>query len=469
MVQPPARNPAWRIARIALVAALALGAFTSPPAQAAVLFGSDLTVPPPAPPATPCNPAQVTDACTNVGIAYHTGNALPARAPVSGVITSVRYRSSTPDVATLRLARRDASGNATGVGTGPTVTLVGSGNAEPVPAQLRVRAGDYLAGDGTQGSSVNCTAAAGGLVHVFLPPLVNGAAVRAPNGTRPNCELLVQATVERDIDSDGRGDETQDLDDDADAVPDVMDNCPRIANPPQNDFDKDGLGNICDPTPGRRGLEDLPAPQLGKVANIAPVKGTVLVAVPAEDSAAGDARASQKGLEFVPLEEARQIPVGAFLDTTKGAVRLRSAASSTGKTQEGDFEKGLFQVLQSGKSKGLTDLVLKGGSFSRSRCTVKAKRSLADASARKLRKRRVRRLRGNAKGRFRTRGRYSSATVRGTVWETTDRCDGTLTKVTRGSVAVRDKRRRKTVVVRAGKRTRGRGGGKGSYFARARG
>jgi hypothetical protein len=41
----------------------------------------------------------------------------------------------------------------------------------------------------------------------------------------------------------------------------------------------------------------------------------------------------------------------------------------------------------------------------------------------------------------------------------TDRCDGTLTTVQRGRVAVRDFRRRKTVVVRAGKR----------YLARARG
>jgi hypothetical protein len=48
--------------------------------------------------------------------------------------------------------------------------------------------------------------------------------------------------------------------------------------------------------------------------------------------------------------------------------------------------------------------------------------------------------------------------VRGTRWETIDRCDGTLTKVTRGRVAVRDFRRKKTVIVRAGK----------SYLAKAR-
>jgi hypothetical protein len=49
--------------------------------------------------------------------------------------------------------------------------------------------------------------------------------------------------------------------------------------------------------------------------------------------------------------------------------------------------------------------------------------------------------------------------VRGTVWTVADRCDGTLTTVKRGKVAVRDFRRRKTIVVRAGKR----------YLARAQG
>ncbi len=54
-------------------------------------------------------------------------------------------------------------------------------------------------------------------------------------------------------------------------------------------------------------------------------------------------------------------------------------------------------------------------------------------------------------GRYRTVGRHSSATVRGTIWGTIDRCDGTLTWITRGRVAVREFRRKKTIVVRAGK------------------
>jgi hypothetical protein len=61
------------------------------------------------------------------------------------------------------------------------------------------------------------------------------------------------------------------------------------------------------------------------------------------------------------------------------------------------------------------------------------------------------------RGRYRTRGRYSAATVRGTTWTVTDRCDGTLTSVTTGSVTVRDFRKKRNVIVRAHR----------SYLARA--
>jgi ferric-dicitrate binding protein FerR (iron transport regulator) len=44
----------------------------------------------------------------------------------------------------------------------------------------------------------------------------------------------------------------------------------------------------------------------------------------------------------------------------------------------------------------------------------------------------------------------AAATVRGTKWRVQDRCDGTLTTVTRGVVAVRDFRLRRTILVTAG-------------------
>jgi hypothetical protein len=221
-------------------------------------------------------------------------------------------------------------------------------------------------------------------------------------------------------------------------------------------------------------LDDLGLPVLtdadvGRKANVAPLKGVVLLGIPPGLATTGHSSgASQKGVTFVPLTEARQIPIRSFLDTRRGTVRLRSATGSQNRTQTGDFGRGLFQVLQSSRrsARGLTDLVLKGGSFARRRCRGRGRSAGAESA--QLSRRAVRRLRSNATGRFRTRGRHSAATVRGTVWETTDRCDGTLTKVTRGSVVVRDFRRRKNIVVRAGRRTKGAGGGRGSYLARAR-
>jgi hypothetical protein len=53
-------------------------------------------------------------------------------------------------------------------------------------------------------------------------------------------------------------------------------------------------------------------------------------------------------------------------------------------------------------------------------------------------------------GKFRTRGHNSAGTVRGTIWDTSDRCDGTLTTVHRGTVAVFVYATRKTVLVHAG-------------------
>jgi hypothetical protein len=59
-------------------------------------------------------------------------------------------------------------------------------------------------------------------------------------------------------------------------------------------------------------------------------------------------------------------------------------------------------------------------------------------------------LRSRGSGRYRTRGRYGSGTVRGTAWTTTDRCDGTLIAVQQHSVLVTDFIKHITILVRAG-------------------
>ena len=92
-----------------------------------------------------------------------------------------------------------------------------------------------------------------------------------------------------------------------------------------------------------------PPPVPGKAVNVDVVSGHVLVKVP--------------GGKFVPLTNATQIPVGSQLDTTKGRVKLTSAATKAGKTQASDFYDGIFQIKQSvPKTPGAltTDVVLKG-------------------------------------------------------------------------------------------------------------
>ena len=62
----------------------------------------------------------------------------------------------------------------------------------------------------------------------------------------------------------------------------------------------------------------------------------------------------------------------------------------------------------------------------------------------------VRHLWAKGKGRFRTKAKYSSASVRGTYWLMEDRCDGSLTQVKEGVVSVYDMVKKKTINVRAG-------------------
>jgi hypothetical protein len=202
-------------------------------------------------------------------------------------------------------------------------------------------------------------------------------------------------------------------------------------------------------TGSRGGTSGVPPPVLGKSVNVEPVSGQVYVGTPA-----GGARSSAKvngikGVNFVPLRKLNQIPVGSYIDTRRGTVRLTSAANTSGATQSGKFTKGVFAVSQAHSA--LTTLTAKGASFKR--CRTRRRRARKGSLAEAARSRRtIRRLSGNAHGRFRTRGRFSSATVRGTVWGVIDRCDGTLTRVQRGRVAVRDFRRRRTITVRAGKK-----------------
>ena len=203
-------------------------------------------------------------------------------------------------------------------------------------------------------------------------------------------------------------------------------------------------------------------PLLGRSVNVARVSGRVVVSLP---HGGGQAQASQRRRrrDRDRVDGTIQgLPVGSHVDARRGTVRLISSRGRR-RRQSGRFSGGVFTVgqIRKGRRRGLTTLRLQ--TSSRRRCNTRgARRSQtgsphADASRR--RRGLLRRLRARARGRFRTRGRYSSAIVQGTIWTIEDRCEGTLVRVREGKVAVRDTRRKRTVIVRAGQ----------SYLAKAPG
>jgi hypothetical protein len=161
------------------------------------------------------------------------------------------------------------------------------------------------------------------------------------------------------------------------------------------------------------------------------------------------------GGSWQKLDAGAELPVGVALDARRGKVNLMSAGCHGG-VQTGTFGGGVFAVRQPRSGCGRLDVYLRGGSFKR--CARPARRGSA-RRATASRTRRVRRLWGrDSGGKYRSHGRHSHATVRGTRWLTEDRCDGTLTRVTNGAVVVRDFKRHRRVLVRAGH----------SYVAKAR-
>jgi hypothetical protein len=175
--------------------------------------------------------------------------------------------------------------------------------------------------------------------------------------------------------------------------------------------------------------DDLPAPVAGKSVNVLVERGTVKVKPPGRK-------------RFRTLTKDEQLPIGTVVDTLKGRVTIVAAGG-----QSAEFYGGIFRIGQGRGAKPLTTLTL----VEKLSCP-KAGNAIAAAKNKK------RRLWGDGSGRFRTKGKHSAATVVGTKWLVEDRCSSTLTRVTRGRVSVRDFVKKKTVIVRAGKK----------YIARAR-
>jgi hypothetical protein len=179
-------------------------------------------------------------------------------------------------------------------------------------------------------------------------------------------------------------------------------------------------------------LRGVPAPKQGVSVVVAADRGAVRIRRPGES-------------QFVPLEAAGRVPVGSVLDARRGRVQLVSATGADGAVQSGLFWGARFRATQSRRGGGMTTLTLRGPELRGCRHRTA---KLAFASKKR---RRSRSLWGrDHHGRFRTHGHDSVATARGTAWVTRETCAGTRTRVREGAVSVRDLRRHRTVLVKAG-------------------
>ena len=197
-----------------------------------------------------------------------------------------------------------------------------------------------------------------------------------------------------------------------------------------------------------------PPPVLGQAVNATPVSGVVFIKPPPGKTLAGDTAALSKGTGFVPLTEARQIPTGSEVDALNGSLKLISNTGQIGKTQTATLTGGVFKVTQARKgiTKGIADFNLVESAFqgAPSYGTCKTKHKAGDATIASLSSKTLQLLKVSGHGKFRTTGRYASATVRGTIYTVADRCDGTLTHVIRDTVLVDDFVRHKTILLHAG-------------------
>ena len=188
--------------------------------------------------------------------------------------------------------------------------------------------------------------------------------------------------------------------------------------------------------PGDPGTPDpgtpLPAgatPELGSTVLVAPATGDLLVRRPGSSA-------------FVPLELGSEVPMGTEIDARAGTIAL-TAALPSGATQTGQFGGGRFKLAQD--KRGYVDLYLRGRYCSAAQGSTISTAATGSRPGRRLWGR-------DHGGRFRTHGRNSHATVRGTRWLVADTCKGTLTVVRRGRVAVRDFTRDLTTVLEKGDR-----------------
>ena len=191
------------------------------------------------------------------------------------------------------------------------------------------------------------------------------------------------------------------------------------------------------------------APTIGQTFNIQPVSGLVFVYIHGQ---------------LVPLTELEQIGPGVTIDSRHGTFELTTAGGAGGtahdatakgkpaKAQTGQFGGAVVRIRQTtrGANRGLTTVMMVLSAFKGAPSQTICGGQSADGHAAALSSKTLQLLHATAHGKFSTSGRYSAATVRGTSWTMTARCDGTLTRDISDSVVVTDFVRHKTIILHAG-------------------
>ena len=149
----------------------------------------------------------------------------------------------------------------------------------------------------------------------------------------------------------------------------------------------------------------LATPSYRKTVVLRPQAGRTLIRRPGETA-------------FAEIRSRTAVAIGTSVNVKQGTVIVIAATASA--TETAKFSGGIFTA--SGTDLTLSETLHCG---------------------------RARRLTGDGAGAFRIRGRYASATGRGAKWTLEDTCKQTRIHVARGVVAVHDKRRSKTVLIRS--------------------
>ena len=199
------------------------------------------------------------------------------------------------------------------------------------------------------------------------------------------------------------------------------------------------------------------SPTLGKTFNVSTVSGLVLVKV--------------HGV-FIPLTELTQIPKNTVINALHGTLSLTTAipggshpaadVAAKGKKHKGSARpppRRATSAARSSRSARRPADRARARSRSRSsrtrsrarrRYSLCTKHKAADATVAKISSRTLQLLHASAKGKFTTKGSYGAATVLGTKWTISDRCDGTLIHDVTDSVKVTDFVHHKTITLHAG-------------------